>query len=584
MIGRRSGWLLSVVIAVTIAPVLPFAQQTRDGGRPAAAPPAPSGTGALAGIVTNDDGSRPVRLAVVLALGITTGSVKVSSTDADGKFQFTGLPADRYIVGASKPPYLSMIAGARRPGRSGTPIALADAQKVTNLAIRLPMGAAITGVILDEKGRPSSNVQVAPYQWRTVNGERTPVSAGATVITDDLGQYRLFGLPPGEYLVAAYRPGAPPFAPALTATDVDAALRAGTAPVTPITTADFRYAGMFFPGTSRANEAAPVVVAAGDERANVNFTLQVSRVARVTGTVVPSEGVLPARLAVAMRTYGTPLVSYVVNASTGTDGAFVLQNVIPGHYVLTVNAGGQPPQVATATLDVNGADITGLQLMLRPGVRIGGTVMFHGTSAPPPLTGWRVPVRALGASGLPAPNALEADDSGAFTLANVYPGSYVIGGPQPFGPTNATVTWTLESVTVDGRDATDLPIEVTSDNPPQKMTVTFTDRWQELSGRLTRAGGAPASEYTVVVFPEDKKYWIPGSRRILTARPGTDGKFFLSAAGPNTLPAGKYLIAAVTDLERDEQYDPTLLTALMAASVPVTLQAGDKKIQDLMVK
>jgi hypothetical protein len=228
-------------------------------------------------------------------------------------------------------------------------------------------------------------------------------------------------------------------------------------------------------------------------------------------------------------------------------------------------------------------DISGVQLVLRPGLKIPGTVAFRGSSKPPAIVGWRVPVRTIGAPASPLV-VQDTDESGRFALDNVYPGSYLIGGAQPFGPTSDTVTWTLESVVIDGRDVTDLPFVVAADSPPRNLAVTFTDRSQELTGRITRTNGTPAPEYTVVVFPEDKAYWISASRRILTARPGTDGKFVLSAAGPTTLPPGRYLLAAVTDLDRDEQYDPSLLTALIPGAVQVTLQAGQKAVQDLRVK
>jgi len=581
MIRRRTLCGLAIVAAMATVPVLTVAQQTRDGRAPAAAPQ-PTGNGALGGVVTNDDGSRPVRSAIVLLIGITTGAVRVSSTDTEGKFLFAALPADRYIVGASKPPYLSMIAGARRPAKSGTPIVLADAQKLTNVAIRLPLGAAISGLVLDEKGQPAPNVQIGAYQWRTRNGERAPAIAGQGVTTDERGRYRLYGLAPGEYLVAAAKGTPVSAAQTLTVSDVDSALRAGSAPPRPLTPTDLRYAAVFFPGTPRAGDAAAITVSAGEERGNVDFRLEITRAVRVTGSVIASEGQLPQRLAVSLTTIGG-LIQSIFNTVVQPDGSFVIANVIPGRYVLTANAGGQPPQFAMATLEVNGVEINGVQLVLRPGLKIAGTVAFHGTSTPPAIAGWRVPVRTIGAP-VSALVVQGTDESGRFALDNVYPGMYLIGGAQPFGPTSATVTWTLESVVIDGRDVTDLPFDVAADNPPRNLAVTFTDRSQELTGRITRTNGTPAPEYTVVVFPEDKAYWISGSRRILTARPGTDGKFVLSAPGPTTLPPGRYLLAAVTDLDRDEQYDPNFLNALIPGAVPVTLQPGEKKVQDLRVK
>src|SRR5436190_9419265 len=115
---------------------------------------------------------------------------------------FTALPADRYTVGVSKPPYLGTVAGARRPARPGTAIVVADAQKVTNVAVRMPMGAAITGTVADEKGQPAINVEMSLQQWKMQGGERSLVQAGGRQQTDDRGRYRFFGLQPGEYVVS----------------------------------------------------------------------------------------------------------------------------------------------------------------------------------------------------------------------------------------------------------------------------------------------------------------------------------------------------------------------------------------------
>ncbi len=177
----------------------------------------------LSGTVTADDG-RPVRFAYIVLLGATTGIVKVSSTDADGKFTFNNLPVDRYTVGASKPPYLGTVAGARRPGRPGTPIAVANGQKVTDVAIRMWTGGAITGVLTDERGQPGSGAAVAVMQWRMQGSERTLAQVAGPFITDDEGRYRAYGLVPGEYVITAMRFGLPQPIRTLTVAEVDAAI------------------------------------------------------------------------------------------------------------------------------------------------------------------------------------------------------------------------------------------------------------------------------------------------------------------------------------------------------------------------
>jgi hypothetical protein len=72
---------------------------------------------------------------------------------------------------------------------------------------------------------------------------------------------------------------------------------------------------------------------------------------------------------------------------------------------------------------------------------------------------------------------------------------------------------------------------------PKNIVVTYTDQFQELSGRLQSQSGAPATDYTILVFPEDKAYWIHGSRRIVTR--GRHRRQVLAVrTGPNDAAAG----------------------------------------------
>jgi hypothetical protein len=282
-----------------------------------------------------------------------------------------------------------------------------------------------------------------------------------------------------------------------------------------------------------------------------------------------------------------PINSFGVVGSTAASGQFTLSGVAPGTY--TIRATGRGPQagfLGAATVEVSGTDRTGIQLTLRPPLTLSGRIAFDGTAAPPALAGNRVPLRGLGggASGIAAPSVSPSDANGTFQIARVTPGRYVLGGPLFFGATDASVTWTLKSVVVDGRDVTDLPFDIDGEAPPREIVVTYGDGWQEIQGRLQHASGAPAPGFVVVAFPADRAYWIAGSRRIVTAASGTGGEFTLGGPGPLTLPPGDYLVAVVPDLERDEQFDRAFLSALAPAAVRVSLQPGERKQQDLRIK
>jgi hypothetical protein len=146
------------------------------------------------------------------------------------------------------------------------------------------------------------------------------------------------------------------------------------------------------------------------------------------------------------------------------------------------------------------------------------------------------------------------------------------------------VKWTVKSVMADDLDITDRPYDVKGDAPPKMISITYTDQWQQLSGKLTHSSGAASSDETVIVFPADRAFWYQGSRRIAITRPASDGVFSFGGPGVTSLPAGDYLLAAVVDLGRDEQFDPSFLATLVPAAAPIKLAPGEKKTQDLVIR
>jgi uncharacterized protein (DUF2141 family) len=449
----------------------------------------------------------------------------------------------------------------------------------------MPMGAAITGVLADEKGQPAMSVSVALQQWRTQNGERVLVQAtgNSTAFTDDRGRYRFHGLAPGDYVVSAVRSFLPPAARPLSTAEVDDAMAGRISPPASPPRPPLRPAPVYFPGTTRASEAMPISLGIGDERQNVDFRLELVTMSRVEGTLVSAEGQPVSSSIIA--TTGTGFFQSTLGVRTGPDGRFSL-TVGPGTYTFIAQGSGPlAGQFATTNVEVTGSDIYGLQIMLRPGMTISGQLAFEGRANSPSVTNRRVPIRSLSSQlGFSTFTQSPTTATGSFTITNMIPGRYLIGGPLAFGPNTDTMTWAVQSVVVDDRDVTDLPLEISADTPPKNIVVTYSDRFQELTGRLQSQSGAAVSDYTILVFPEDKAYWVQGSRRIVTARPGTDGRFTLSGPGPTTLPPGKYLLAAVTDIGKDEQFDPSFLAQVVGAAVPIQLAPGEKKTQDLAIR
>ena len=566
--------MVALVIAVFVVPQ-PSAQSLR--ARPA---------GVIRGIVLSAADNRPLRMAHVVLIGAATGTVRMTASDADGRFVFAQLPADRYTIGASKPPYLGAVAGARRPARPGSPVALADGETISDVAIRLFRGASISGAIADERGQPAVSAAVELQQWRLENGERVLVQAGGPVRTDDQGRYRIHGLTPGEYIVVISQVGrlVPPLA--FSDADVDETLKTGRRPDLP--DQSMRYAPVFYPGTVRVADAQPVILTPGEERQGIDFRMQLVRTSRIQGTVLAPDGQPVAQPMVRLLSASSnsrPLGAFAMMSSAAPAGRFTISGVVPGtHLVVATGRGPLADHVASEVIEVAGEDRSDIELTLRPPVTLTARLVFDGTGAPP-LAGHRLPLRSLSpGSSAVGPIVTPTKDDGVFTITRVTPGSYVIGGPMFFGATTASVTWALTSVVVDGKDVTDLPFDIAVDAPPPDIVVTYGDQWQEISGRLQQRSGAPAPGYVVIAFPAEPAYWMSGSRRIVTARSGTTGQFTLGGPGPSTLPPGDYLLAVVPDLDRDEPFERAFLSTLVSSAVPVTLQPGERKVQNLGIR
>ena len=178
--------------------------QGRQGqpARDTAAQAQQTGTGGITGSVVSADAGRPVRRARVTLSGGDLRSAKAAVTDDQGAFVFADLPAGRFTLSASKPGYVNATYGQKKPGRPGTPIQLADGQKLTNLKMPLPKGGVLTGIVLDENGEPTPGTQVTAFRYEMRTGERRLAQAGNDQ-TDDRGMYRIYGLLPGDYVVRA---------------------------------------------------------------------------------------------------------------------------------------------------------------------------------------------------------------------------------------------------------------------------------------------------------------------------------------------------------------------------------------------
>ena len=158
---------------------------------------AKTGTGRLRGRVVAADTASIVRRAQVRVSSPDIGT-RTAFTDAQGRYEFKDLPAGRFNLSVSKAGFVTMQYGQSRPFEPGRPIELDEAQVMEKADVALPRGSAVSGRILDEFGEPVADASVSAMRTQYSGGKRRLVQSGRPSTTNDLGQFRVFGLPPGD--------------------------------------------------------------------------------------------------------------------------------------------------------------------------------------------------------------------------------------------------------------------------------------------------------------------------------------------------------------------------------------------------
>jgi protocatechuate 3,4-dioxygenase beta subunit len=457
---------------------------------------------------------------------------RTMTTDAQGGFEFTGLPAGSYRVmanaGQYSAAYLSGAYGAKRSSTpmvvdQGAPIELVDGQRFDKATIALQRGGVITGRVTDDNGDALARVQV--YTMFLMPGTSRPQRTGSTVSTDDLGQFRLFGLQPAEYIVVAEARG-PTF----------------VQPNAPPEREEDKIGFMttYFPGTADEGSAQRVRVRAGGETPGVEIRLVSGRLFTISGMVLDSQG------RASSRTNGqlmksVPGFSNSYGFSTDEQGRFQMKNIAPGAYRLIVrgrNPGGPEAQadqeMAVMPLAVN-SDLEGVTVVTGNGPTITGTVVFE--QGPPQLSpnqaSFQMRVSATPGDpqnfgGMPIPQPALVTPELTFTMKNVF--------AEVLLRSNAPGQY-LKAVTLNGDDITDTPREFKTGD---RVTLVMTSRVSTLEGTVTDSKGAPVTDASILVFSEDKTTWRFNSTKV--KRSGTDqaGHFRMMGVLP-----GRYFAIAV---------------------------------------
>lgn len=522
-------------------------------------------TGVIDGLVMDDAGS-PVPSAGVVLMSDTGRALRTMEADDTGGFIFDALPAGRYSVGASRVGHAPRSYGQTSANAGSVTIALGPNGRF-RARVRLPRVGGIGGVIVDEDGQPVS-VAVHAQRFTMRNGARTLDDRAIATDADRQGRYRFADLPPGDYLVSALGPDGE--LRRMTPDLIQRAMQAVQQPGQPLPFVDadrestVSYVTVYHPGVVSRARASAVPLGPGEERTGINLQLQIAPTIRLEGTVLNPTG-KPAAYANVKLVSAEDGTIWSYGQATGA-GYFHLAPVPRGPYALM--AGGT--RLDLSLTDPKAANVT---VRLEPAGSILGRAVFDGAAARPDCR--RTPCRPVlvpraGQAGGPSfANEVSGvmDPAGPVVFSAVPPGAYTISLGAPM------TGWTMESAVIDGREAMDLPLEVGSHQDLSGLVVTFMDRQTELTGSTPVGGTAPTADaVSVVVFPADRRLWIPGARRVRVTRPDTSGQYRVVG-----LPPGDYLVAVVTNFDAEAELDASRLAALEAGGARVAVRRPDPR-------
>jgi hypothetical protein len=527
---------------------------------------------AISGRVVGVNG-QAIPNAVVMVRALDTQSQgKVTTSDSEGNFRVSGLEAKVYLVSATGPAYTT-------PPRDPNNTQSNFYRVGDSVRIELLIGGVITGNVTTATGEPVVAVQVQAYMLRDINGKPPRYgSQSRQKLTDDRGVYRIYGLAPGTYVVAAGGPGTP------------ASTQSSRAYETDVQT--------YAPSSTRST-AKEIIVRAGEEATNVDIRYRGDPGFTVSGNARDSR---------------SPTQSYWVNVtlssinrgdaqedlsnyqSYGGEG-FAIYGVADGDYMLTGRSYFADEWAVSESqrIRVRGENITGIELVTKPLASIAGRIVLETSKAAEcknkrrPLFGETVitawhdqkesknqPLFLWALGGPTTP-----DKEGAFTLRNLAPGQYRLH-TRFFAR-----YWYLRSITLPSptTSASKAPVsDRLQDAAKNWIALKLGDR---LSGLvLTIAEGAaslrghvkysetqkPISGLGVFLVPaEDDK--ADDTLRFVATRVSTDGSFAL-----NNVPPGRYWVSAKSAGEHEMDLQSKLRLPDQAAERAKLLQelAADK--------
>ena len=470
-------------------------------------------------------------------------------TDADGRFALRAIDPGPYRLTVSRVGFVTQEYGQRKPNTPGAVLTLHPGQELKDLIFRLIPASVISGRIFDDDGEPLPSVVVEAFRQVYSEGKRSRTTT-SRVETNDLGEYRLHGLPPGRYFVSSVYPTWSRSGGEDDSSSAEAQAEG--------------YAPLYYPGTPDASKATPITIKPGEEISSIDILMRKVAVHQIRGYVYNQ----------VTHKHGQGVNLFLLPKTNSSewdfpnsvdvrkpDGSFVIPEVLPGSYMLiSFWADDEVQYVNQQMIDVGNADLDGIAVVVAPGIDIAGRIIWDGNPSyekdelmvlPQPVG---IPFEIRG--------QVRVASNNLFTLKRVGEGTY-----------RAAVTGMsrdsyIKEVKYGEASAIKDGFTVTR-GEPSTLEIIISSRGARLQGTVVDADGLPLPGLSVVLVPELSRR--ENYQLYKTQTTDQYGHFDLRGIAP-----GDYKVFSWEEVEPDSWQDPEFLKPFEDQGQVITLHDDDR--------
>lgn len=505
-------------------------------------------------VVTAVDGIalKSTRVALVPEGHTSKKQIYSVNTDSEGRFVLKDVEQGRYEFFAMHAGYVDQHYQAKSAEKGAT-LSLKAGEKVSDVLFRMTQAAVITGRITNEDGEPMVRLQVVasrPPSEDELEDETRPAPRKqklmpvSSAMTDDRGQYRIFGLKPGEYFLQV----TDNFQPDWVGGVVDESYRVRES-------FGSEHAATYYPGVNQVSQAQSISVKAGEE-AQADIPLRVVKTVEVAGRVIGPNG--PAKDAwLQMQTPGED-VGVELHGSCDDKGNFRMKGVPPGSYVILAfqlnDKAGYFEVGGRQKVEVAGEDIDSLTIVVGAGAIVRGRVVIAG---PETLTLSRIGLGLHSSDGEDVgANPGPVKNDGTFEITALQDGTYTL---EVWGLED---NWYMKSARFGGDDVLSDGLVLEKGASSGKLEITLASTSAQVEGAVSDDDG-PVVGAKVRIAPDPE---TPYTRfRSKHTRTDQAGHFSLTGIAP-----GKYRLLAKSAASSDG-------SSVQSAPQAVTLLENEHK-------